>query len=159
MPAGIYKRKSLEERFWSKVNKTEFCWIWTASVKKNGYGQIGYNGTKLYAHRLSWELNNGTIPEDKLVLHKCDNPKCVNPDHLFIGTTQDNINDKIDKNRQAKGEINGMSKLTDINIIDIRKKYHEGIKNRDLCKEYNVSHSTIHRIVFNRSWKHINEKV
>lgn len=107
-------RKSLEKRFWSKVNKTDYCWEWTASLLLNtcGYGQFKVgsmldNSRKtVSAHRTSYELCYGAIPRGMLVCHKCDNPKCVRPDHLFLGTHQDNSTDMCLKGRSLKGVKN-----------------------------------------------------
>lgn len=101
MKAGP-KIRSLEERFWEKVNKTETCWLWTASTK-HGYGRINKGGRNnnisLLAHRVAWELIFEEIPRDKYVLHKCDNTICVNPYHLFLGNPKDNSQDMIRKGR------------------------------------------------------------
>ena len=95
--------KTLEERFWSKVDKSGDCWIWTAYKRPDGYGQFGFEGTQHKAHRVSWVLANGTIPEGLHVLHRCDVRECVNPEHLFLGTNTDNMRDMIEKGRQSKG--------------------------------------------------------
>ena len=90
------------ERFWNKVMKiveTDECWEWIAFKNKDGYGLFGYNGKNQKAHRVSWQLHNGPIPDGLCVLHKCDNPSCVNPNHLFLGTNADNIKDRVNKNR------------------------------------------------------------
>ena len=93
------------KRFWDKVNKTDNCWLWTAAIDSHGYGKIiiGSRSDKSrkyrIASRVSWELINGPIPFKKLVLHKCDNPLCVNPDHLFLGTSGDNNRDRHRKGR------------------------------------------------------------
>jgi hypothetical protein len=92
--------ESLLERFWAKVKKTESCWIWTAYRNRQGYGRIGTSAAKsTNAHRVSWIIHNGPITENQFVCHKCDNPSCVNPHHLFLGTRQDNINDMMIKKR------------------------------------------------------------
>lgn len=90
------------ERFWNKVNKTESCWLWIASVgSNNGYGCIKFEGKTQQAHRVSWKLRHGEIPAGMLVLHRCDIPLCVNPEHLFLGTQSDNMRDCRDKGRLA----------------------------------------------------------
>jgi hypothetical protein len=92
---------SLSVRFWEKVRiaSKDECWLWTASLNNKGYGKIGEGKKILLAHRVSWELHFGPIPDRLCVLHKCDNPKCVNPDHLFLGTQKDNAQDMVRKNR------------------------------------------------------------
>lgn len=91
-------RVSIEQRFWTKVNKTSGCWLWTAGTIR-GYGQIGINRRPSYAHRVAWELTHGPIPDGASVLHKCDVPLCVRPDHLFLGSQQDNLKDARQKGR------------------------------------------------------------
>lgn len=96
------KRTTPADRFWANVQKTDTCWIWTG-CRSHNYGLMGANKTRILAHRFSWELHNGPIPDGLGVLHRCDNPPCVNPDHLFLDTFEDNMKDKIAKGRQAKG--------------------------------------------------------
>ena len=91
MPKGIYERKSIEERFWSKVEKGPGCWEWTACKLKKGYGRIKQNGVKYSAHRISWEMKNGKIPKGLQIDHLCRNTSCVNPDHLEPVTQKENI--------------------------------------------------------------------
>lgn len=161
MPGGIYERKPLEVRFWEKVNKNgpllidTKCWEWTGAKKKAGYGFIGLNYKNYYAHRLAYEFYYKVLPKEQHVLHKCDNPSCVNPEHLFLGSQVDNMKDMNLKNRHAVGEKTNINKLTDKEVIEIRNKYSSGIPNKTLCKEYNVSHATIHRVVYKKLWKHI----
>lgn len=105
------------QRFWEKVQKTDGCWLWLAYKQPRGYGQFKHQGRMRLAHRFSWELTNGLIPEGECVLHTCDNPACVNPEHLFLGTQLDNSLDMYEKGRQAPspacaGETNGRAKLS-----------------------------------------------
>ena len=88
--------------FWKKVEKTERCWNWTAAKNEKGYGFFGIIGKTDRSHRISWVLNNGQIPDNLFVCHKCDNPKCVNPAHLFLGTNKDNVDDMVAKQRNSK---------------------------------------------------------
>lgn len=108
----------VEERFWAKVVKTEGCWKWTAKRDRNGYGRFSPNGqySQTVAHRFSWELHNGPIPEGMLVCHHCDNPECTNPSHLFLGTPQDNMDDKV-----RKGRWKGCAPQRTVEIVRARK--------------------------------------
>ena len=100
----------LEEYFWRRVEKSHGCWLWTAYRDSKGYGfAVPGRGQKQLAHRVSWVLHFGQIPDGLLVLHKCDNPPCVRPDHLFLGTHADNAADMVAKDRQASGDRNGAS--------------------------------------------------
>lgn len=102
-----YPKKNKESRFWCKVRKTAGCWFWIAARFQQGYGVFQDEGKALRAHRVSWEMAHGKIPAGMHVLHTCDNPSCVRPDHLFIGTNADNMRDRDSKGRQAKGERHG----------------------------------------------------
>jgi hypothetical protein len=94
-----HQRVTHEERFWSKVNKTETCWLWTGHCNCDGYGEFSICGVRILAHRASYLLEYGMLPEGLSVLHSCDNPPCIRPTHLFLGTQQDNVNDMIAKGR------------------------------------------------------------
>jgi HNH endonuclease len=98
---NLNRRRSLADRFWEKVKKTDGCWEWTARRLPKGYGTISCvdHRTSLCAHRVSWELHNGPIPDGMWVLHHCDNPQCANPDHLFLGTHTQNMRDMLAKGR------------------------------------------------------------
>lgn len=153
------------EKFLRYINKTNDCWIWTKGKFDGGYGAfcIYKNNKKrrISAHRFSWLMYNGLIPDGLLVLHKCDNPPCVNPDHLFIGTTKDNMKDAKNKNRLkgptlAAGEKNGHAKLTNKKVLEIRSKYkNNNITQKKLALQYSVGKTAIWNIVNKKRWVHI----
>jgi len=153
--------KTLEERFWEKVDKKSDskCWEWTASLRSDGYGQLHYiqDGRRycLPAHRLSWSIHFKEVPHGKQVLHRCDNPKCVNPNHLFLGTNEDNRQDMVNKKRHMFGEKHISAKLKETNILYIRRAYTNGRSLSALAREFDVYPSTIERVVKERTWRHI----
>lgn len=110
----------LTKRFWSKVIKGVDCWKWDAARLTDGYGSFSIKGKTQRAHRVAWELANGEIPGGVHVLHRCDNPSCVNPTHLFLGTNRDNIVDSISKGRTNRGTKNGGHKLSEAQVREIR---------------------------------------
>jgi hypothetical protein len=150
------------ERFWNKVDKTGECWEWTGTKNKDGYGMIKLHTKKMVsAHRLSYVLHhplNVDIWEYReiCVCHKCDNPKCVNPSHLFLGSRTDNMTDMFNKGRCILGEKKHNSKLTDTQVREIRTRYADGgITHRGLAKEYGTSSPNITAILNRKLWKHI----
>ena len=147
---------SREELFLSKVSPepNSGCWLWTAAVDSCGYGLFGTGGSgnNTRAHRWAYEYYKAKIPPKMKACHTCDNPSCVNPDHLFVGTDADNARDRDKKNRTAKGEVNGKSVLKADQIDLIRKSL---LSERALAKELNVSRGTINAIRSGRTWRHI----
>jgi hypothetical protein len=138
-------------KFWSLVDKSGTCWLWTGNKSSTGYGR--YKGQ--LAHRYSMIIN-GTPPDNLCVCHHCDTPLCVNPSHLFLGTIQDNNADKTRKGRAAKGIKNGGVKLSTNDILKIKFAYsNSSISQRNLARAYNISQMQIWRIVNNLKWKHI----
>ena len=113
------------ENFWNKVDKAGDCWLWQASKTHNGYGQF-FAGLECRAHRVSWVLHNGPIPEGMLVLHTCDVRHCVNPSHLFLGNGRDNTRDMIKKGRMCVGSRHKRAKLTEKDVIHIREARERG---------------------------------
>jgi len=140
----------IEKRFWRYVEMTDGCWLWTGSRNSKGYGLIDDNsGRSLRAHRVSWKIHFGPISPGLQVLHKCDNPPCVNPAHLFLGSSLDNTRDCISKNRFP-------SKLTSSQVIKIRQRFADGdITRQQLADEFNVDRSTIGLIIRRKTWKHL----
>ncbi len=179
--------KTLFDRVWEKVDhngpippkcpELGPCWLWMAYCDVKGYGRLNVkrhiNGVYAYklefAHRLAWELTNGAIPNPLWVLHKCDNRQCVRPDHLFLGTVQDNNADRKSKggyDGQSKGEDNYRHKLTADQVLEIRRicqpakpgNTHKGPPENSytaLGKKYGVYYGTIRQIVLRKNWKHI----
>lgn len=149
------KKINVVEKFWAKVDRRadNECWPWLGAPDKNGYGQIwdGHAGKMKRAHRVSAELHYGAANE-RIVIHSCDNPSCCNPKHLSYGTNADNVSDKIAKNRHAKGETQGHSKLTEEQVAEIRRRANEGY--RKLCAEFQLAPSTVYRIWHGQAWKH-----
>jgi hypothetical protein len=147
--------KTLEERFWEKVNKRspDECWEWVAT-KRNGYGRMYTSGRLIGAHRVSWRINFGEFPPaDVKVLHKCDNPSCVNPRHLFLGTQQDNVDDMIEKGRHRYpiGENVHTNKLTEDEVREIRK-LSSTLSQSSISEKFGVSKGAIKHILRGRSW-------
>ncbi len=162
------KRRPIAERFWEKVDKRgpNECWPWTACRTSDGYGQIS-EGTPsrkmLGAHCVSYEIHNGSIPPGEgyhgtCVCHTCDNPPCVNPAHLFLGTIADDLRDMRKKGRgyTPKREAHGRAKLTEGQVIEIRRDYVKRSRTYGtpaLARKYNVSHTAIWDIVRGENWK------
>ncbi|WP_171935781.1 HNH endonuclease signature motif containing protein [Escherichia coli] len=128
------------------------CIRFTGSIDKSGYGRIMINRVKYGAHRLAYELANGPIPDGYVVRHKCDNPSCINPSHLEVGTQAENIKDKVTRGRQASGCSIGVSKLTEEIVRDIRSS---GLKVSLLAERYGVSTVSIRNILRRKTWQHV----
>jgi hypothetical protein len=147
-------RKNVKTRFMEKVEKTSSCWEWTAGKDPYGYGRF-YDGKHVGAHRVAWELFKGPIPQGLCVLHHCDNPSCVNPDHLFLGTRVDNARDRDRKNRTSRGERNGKAKLTKKQVLEIRARIASGETRRSVAKDFNICRQTIDNIANKKVWGHV----
>lgn len=171
------------EKLLEKVNKTESCWVWTGQTVGRGYGKVGFRGKTARAHRVIWELLYGPIPENLFVCHKCDNPPCVNPEHLFLGNSKDNVQDMVKKGRNAKGKSNGrvlhpekypigdnhysrteperlargekhgMSKLTQEKVKKIREEFSQNVSMKTLANQFGVTKQTVWRIVREKGWR------
>lgn len=147
----ILSQKQLN-KFWRNVEQKETgCWEWMGAKTKNGYGHMNIFYKNQYAHRISYEIKYGEIPVGMVACHKCDNPACVNPDHIFIGTQKDNIQDMIKKGRN---EIVGNMKYPFSKIIEIRDKYNNGEKNYSkLGRIFGISKQYIWFIINNKTRK------
>lgn len=154
-------------RFWDRVNKDGpvhpvhgQCWVWTGCTTDAGYGRfrIG-NQVVIGVHCFSYGEFVGSVPDGLFVLHRCDNRVCVRPSHLFLGTNQDNSQDMVNKERQAKGEANGNSKLTEDDVREIRRRYCRWSQSRsnlrELMHEFGVAKAAVQNILSRKTWKHV----
>lgn len=149
---------TVQERFEAKVEKDESgCWNWMEYKNHKGYGQFRLDGRMQGSHRVAFQIYLGEIPKGMCVCHQCDNPSCVNPDHLFLGTNADNVRDCVNKGRQVdpSGEKNGRSKLKEEDTRIIRMMCAKGVHQADIAKEFGVSQPTISAIVCGRTWTNI----
>lgn len=144
-------RKSIQESFWAKVDRSGDCWTRGAS-RKNGYSLFRINHQTFYAHRIAWEFTHGRIPSGLHVCHHCDNPACVNPDHLFLGTQRDNMQDCAKKNRTTQGGRNSRAKLTSDQVLAIRR---DPRTQGQIAADYGVHASQISHIKTRKSWAHV----
>ena len=147
------------DRFWAQVNKDGECWLWTGHTNRVGYGVLCRHvdgKPQVYkAHRYSYALHFGDPDPQLLVCHRCDNPLCVRPEHLFLGTNHDNMRDMATKGRAAAkdGAKNGYAKLSAETVIEIRERYAAGLSNTvELAAEYRIANSQILEIVHGESW-------
>ena len=149
-------KRDAKYRFWENVDKSGDCWNWTGSLYTTGYGRMPI-GTSIHtgAHRWSYEHHKGEIPDGMHVCHHCDNQRCVNPDHLWLGTNKDNIEDCVSKDRHTRGERSKQAKLTDEIVIQLRKRHKSGASYLSLARQYGVSPNTIRRAVIRDGWKHV----
>jgi hypothetical protein len=159
---GSKPRLPLEERFWRSVDKrgVNDCWEWNGNLKPNGYGSIGaggIGGKTLLTHRLSYELHHGKkIPRGMVVMHSCDNKKCVNPRHLSIGTPQENTTDMVTKGRHKGGKLIGLENPKSILTPDLVRYIRKSpLSIYKLADELGVGSSTIHGVRIGRTWSHV----
>lgn len=152
--------RSDEERFWGNVEKTESCWLWKGSFVRKGYGSLFYKGKQTRAHRISWMIHFGNIPEGLHVCHSCDNPQCTNPDHLWIGTNYENRQDSVRKGRTNGGSSPGSkhpcSKLTEDQVLQIREiRKTTDLTFKEIGNMFGIDYSTAGDICRRKTWKHI----
>lgn len=163
----------IAERFWTKVQKSDGCWLWTGGIASSGYGHAGCHGRVTTAHRVAWYLTTGEMPPSHLdVCHKCDVKTCVRPEHLFLGTRRDNVLDMLKKGRgnPAKGDKSSSrlhpesrprgtkvyaAKLNDEIVRFIRAEHAKGVGVRELGRRLRISHTTVGCVIRGVSWKHV----
>jgi len=154
--------EELADIFWRNLKKTDGCWVWFGRRVRN-YGFFYIKGRNLRAHRVSWVIHFGQIPDGMYVCHHCDNPPCVNPKHLFLGTQSDNIRDAVKKKRivspwangKARGELSPRSKLKDAQVHEMRRLISKGVPYRTIGRQFNVSATTVLRVKKGACWSHI----
>lgn len=155
---------SLEEAFWSKVEKTEGCWQWTGATSR-GYGRLSYQSETISAHRFSYRLHGGTLTKGMFVCHRCDNPLCMNPDHLFLGTSRDTSTcrgaahwQNASPEKRRTGARHHASKLSPKKVREMRSLYANGETVKGIAKQYGVDARTTYAVLRGETWKHVLEK-
>ncbi len=151
MPVRIADRKA---HFWSKVDKSGDCWEWKAGKTSGGYGVFWMDLKQNLAHRVAMAFSGENVPDDLCVCHTCDNRSCVNPDHLFVGTQQDNLRDMVEKGRgpDRRGENSATAKLTSNDVLSIRS---DSRSHCVIANDYGVAQSTVTRIKNGKRWSHL----
>lgn len=145
-----------QDDFYKKMETQGDCWIWKNSKTPAGYGKFMYRKKHWLTHRLSYYFANGEIPLGMQVLHRCDNPSCINPNHLFLGTQAMNMKDMVAKNRSLKGTKHPSAKLTEEQVRMIRTEWGGRVKSVEaISEQYGFSKSGICGIIHNRNWKHL----
>jgi hypothetical protein len=146
---------AIASRFWAKVNKSGDCWIWESHINYAGYGKFMLNRISQSAHRVAWELTNGPIPEGLCICHKCDNPPCVNPEHLFLGTHADNAADRVAKGRGigCPGELNPKAKVSKKDVEDIRRRCASGESRQSVASLYGITAGQVRNITTGKAWR------
>ena len=145
----------LPVRFWSRVDKSagpDGCWIWMGGRARDGYGRVQVNRRSTGSHRVAYVLANRPILDTQFVLHRCDVRSCVNPAHLFLGDHQDNADDRNRKQRQARGSRQGLARLTESQVVEIRASAGRII---DLARRFGVAQRTIRNVIARETWKHV----
>lgn len=145
--------------FWSKVDvgRYESCWTWRELTTATGYGRFFISGPNFSAKapRVAWAITHGTCPGHLCVCHKCDNPACVNPEHLFLGDRKDNLSDAAVKGRVARGGRHGGSKVNETQVAEMRKLHASGVSSSALAITFGITHSNVRCIVTGKTWKHV----
>lgn len=162
-----FNDKTAIERLMSKINVTNGCWEWKGSLSDKDYGRMRINGKKFLAHRVSYMLFKGKIPDGLFILHECDNHRCVNPKHLHLGTAKENLHEAIQRGRALignlnpmmmypkRGETNNNVKLTEVQVKEIIQLVNNGVNHKEIAAKFGVSSGNISSIKNNKSWKHL----
>ena len=146
---------TISERLDARSERVGECVEFTGYRNSNGYGELTYRGEFTLAHRASFERHHGPIPDGLIVCHTCDNPPCINPDHLYAGTHADNGRDKAGRDRSTRGMKNAAAKLADAEVLEIRRLRGRGWNYARLAAHFNVGKTTIGRVVRRENWKHV----
>lgn len=158
---GWEGRLRAEPRLWLQTTWSPDCWVWQGPRLPKGYGRLNCGGRYVLAHRLSYEIHYGPIPKGLLVCHSCDNPPCIRPDHLFLGTAKENSADMWAKGRQRQGAIyrgsrSTNAKLTESQVATIRARYATGgVTQYEIAAEYGVSQATVKELLNFETWRHV----
>lgn len=159
--SGHHPPSKKKDRFWQYVNlgNPSDCWEWQGCISTTGYGKFRLNGRHMLAHRVSWELHNGPIPAGMHICHSCDNPACVNPHHLWLGTPADNMHDRDEKGRHiaphTRGEAHGRAKITEAQVMMMRKLWKQGVSQSEIGRRFGISSHQAHMIVRHKHWRHV----
>lgn len=153
----IYHKRDVMERLREKyvVDEVTGCWNWTGRLMPNGYGRMEIDERQMYAHRASWFIHHGEIRDGLYVCHHCDNRKCVNPDHLHLGTAQDNSDDAVSRNRFPVGSAASPAVLKDDHVVQIKRRLQMGEMDSVLAREFGIGDETVRGIRIGRTWKNI----
>lgn len=143
--------------FWEKVDQRgpDECWPWTGAIYAHHYGAIYWGRRMTYAHRVAYHLATGQDPAGKVVRHRCDNPPCCNPAHLEIGTHADNSRDRVERGRQSRGTRRPDAKLTEEDVLEIRRRVAAGASQAAVARDYGVGQPTVSKIIRRTRWKHV----
>ncbi len=155
----MVNREEIAARFWAKVEKGEGCWNWTASTQKGGYGQFGIRALRVSnfkaTHVALWLATGEWPPAGVSVCHACDNPKCVRPDHLFLGTPTENMQDSSQKHRIQNGRRHWNARLTEAQVLEVRRLKADGLRNCEIVRKTGLTDRLVSRIVTGSRWKHL----
>ena len=154
---GLLPQKTERERFdeYAGSGSPDECWVWRGGLSQAGYGKFWRNGRTDLAHRVMYEYTLGAVPDDMWVLHRCDNPPCMNPRHLFLGTHADNENDKDAKGRRKRGSQTRKSKLDEARVTQIREMHAAGVQQKTIAREFGVDITTVNDVVHRHTWRHV----